>query len=111
MHHPPIPTFLGHMDRMLLEQPQQLESIVSRHPQIERILCGHIHRPIQARFGGTIAQVCPSTAHQMALDLSDAPGHFTFEPPAFYLHAWREGAGVVTHTAYASAFAGPSGWR
>jgi 3',5'-cyclic-AMP phosphodiesterase len=29
------------------------------------------------------------------------------EPPAFMLHAWRQGIGVVSHTAYIGDFAGP----
>ena len=29
------------------------------------------------------------------------------EPPAFQLHAWQRGMGVVSHTAYIGDFAGP----
>jgi hypothetical protein len=77
-------------------------------PQVERVLCGHLHRPIQARFGGTIASTCPSPAHQIALDLTpDAEARFKMEPPAFQLHAWRPQTGVITHTAYVGEFAGP----
>jgi 3',5'-cyclic-AMP phosphodiesterase len=108
MHHPPFVTLIGHMDRIGLDGSDRLESIIARHPQVERILCGHLHRPIQYRFGGTIASTCPSTAHQVALDLSrDAASQFKMEPPAFQLHAWQEGMGVVSHTAYIGDFAGP----
>ena len=108
MHHPPFPTLIGHMDRIGLEGSEELEKIVARHPQVERILCGHLHRPIQYRFGGTIASTCPSPAHQVALDLADdAASQFRMEPPGFQLHAWRKGMGVVSHTAYIGDFAGP----
>ena len=41
-------------------------------------------------------------------DLSpQARSHFKMEPPAFQLHAWRPGMGVVSHTAYIGDFAGP----
>lgn len=112
MHHPPFRTLIGHMDRMgLAEGRERLEAIVRRNPQIERIVCGHLHRPIQVRFGGTVAQTCPSTAHQVSLNLSeDAPSRFHLEPPAFLLHAWTGGS-LVTHTAYAGAFAGPYPFR
>ena len=108
MHHPPFPTLIGHMDGIGLEGSDELAAVISRHPQVERILCGHLHRPIQYRFAGTIASTSPSPAHQVALDLSaEAPSHFKMEPPAFQLHAWRPGMGVVSHTAYIGDFAGP----
>ena len=108
MHHPPFPTLIGHMDQIGLSGSDALARVIARHPQVERVLCGHLHRPIQFRFAGTIASTCPSPAHQVALDLApDAASAFRMEPPAFQLHAWRKGVGVVSHTAYIGDFAGP----
>ena len=108
MHHPPFPTFIHWMDGMGLADSSGLHAIVKRHPQIERILCGHLHRPIQSRWAGTLASSAPSTAHQVTLDLSDgAPESFIMEPPAFQLHHWDAANGVVSHTAYVGTFAGP----
>ena len=107
MHHPPFPTQIGHMDEIGLEGRDALAAVIARHPQVERVLCGHLHRPIQFRFAGTLASTCPSPAHQVALNLSpEAPSRFKMEPPAFQLHAWREGAGLVSHTAYIGDFGG-----
>ena len=44
---------------------------------------------------------------RMTMTLSGAPARFTLEPPAFQLHAWRPGTGVVTHTAYPGEHPGP----
>ncbi|MBA2351525.1 MAG: phosphodiesterase [Burkholderiales bacterium] len=100
MHHPPFPTGIRHMDRMSLANPDVFGAIIARHPQIERVLCGHVHRSIQVRYKGTIASICPGTAHQIKLDLRpDGPAAFTLEPPGFQLHFWDEGTGLVTHTA------------
>lgn len=108
MHHPPFHTGIGHMDQIGLAQPQELAAVVQRHPQVERILCGHLHRPIHARFGGTIASTCPGVAHQVALDLSQqAESCFVMEPPAFQLHVWDGEHGVTSHTAYIGEFDGP----
>jgi len=108
LHHPPFWTGIGHMDRMALANPADLEAIVARHPQVERVIAGHLHRPIVKRFGGTIASTSPSHSHQVALDLDDeAPSRFVMEPPAFQLHLWRQGVGVVSHTAAIGEFAGP----
>ena len=84
-----------------------LAEVIARHPQVERLISGHIHRPITARFAGTVATTCPSTAHQIALDLApDARDAFVMEPPAFQLHRW-DGRALVTHTVYVDAFDGP----
>ena len=108
VHHPPFWTGIGHMDRQPLTNPEDLEPVIARHPQVERVLCGHLHRNIVRRFGGTIASTCPSPSHQVALDLADdAASRFVMEPPGFQLHLWRKGAGVVSHTAAIGEFAGP----
>jgi Icc protein len=108
MHHPPFVTGIARMDRAGLSGTEAFAEIVRSHPQIERILCGHLHRAIDSRFAGTIAGTAPSTAHQVALDLR--PGarlSFTLEPPGYQLHYWREGAGLVTHTANIGDWPGP----
>jgi hypothetical protein len=71
-------------------------------------MCGHLHRDIARRSGGTIAATCPSPSNQVALDLADdAASRFVREPPGFQLHLWREGVGLVSHTAAIGEFAGP----
>ena len=108
LHHPPFGTGIGHMDKIGLRNPAALEAIIARHPQVERVLSGHLHRTIYKRFGGTIASTSPSPSHQVALDLDDhAASRFTMEPPGFQLHLWREGMGLVSHTAAIGEFAGP----
>jgi Icc protein len=112
MHHPPFATAIAHMDRHALRNPADFAAIVARHPQIERILCGHLHRTIDKRFAGTVAGTAPATAHQLVLDIgSDAPAEFTFEPPGYQLHYWREGDGLITHTAVFGDWPGPFPYR
>lgn len=108
MHHPPFVTGIGHMDKLGLEDASGLARVVARFGNIERIICGHLHRDIQVRFAGTVAGTCPSVAHQVALDLrDDAPSRFKLEPPGFQLHYWRDAHGLRTHTAFIGDFAGP----
>lgn len=111
LHHPPFVTGIGHMDRIALGNAAGLAAVVARHPQVERVIAGHLHRPIQCRFAGTVASVCPSPAHQVALDLSpDAPDDFVLEPPGYQLHTLTA-SGLVTHTAYVGEFDGPYPFR
>ena len=112
MHHPPFTTYIGHMDACGLRNPQALATVIRRHPQVERILCGHVHRPIEVRFAGTVASTAPSPVHQVTLDLRlDAPSHFVMEPPAYRLHAYTPEAGLVSHIAYVGEFPGPYPFR
>ncbi len=107
MHHPPFASGIEFMDHFGLEGAEAFEAVIARHPQVERILCGHLHRSIQCRVGGTVASVCPSTAHQLALDLRpDAPGAFVMEPPGYQLHRWEHGR-LVSHTCAVGEFSGP----
>ncbi len=109
MHHPPFQTLIGHMDAIgLLQGASELEALIAQHPNVERIICGHLHRSIQVRFGGTMAMTTPSPAHQVCLDLSpDAASMWTLEPPGFALHALPAGERMVSHTVASGQFAGP----
>jgi len=107
MHHPPFLTGIEHMDEIGLRGSDEFAQIVSRHPQVQLILCGHLHRNIQARVGGRAAMTCPSPAHQVTLDLRPgAPSTFSMEPPGYLLHQWT-GAGFVTHQVHIGNFPGP----
>lgn len=107
MHHPPFATGIGHMDAMgLRDGAVELEAIVAAHPQVQAVLCGHLHRSIQTRFGGAMASTCPSPAHQIALNLQGlAPDGYVMEPPGFQLHLWH-GQRLVSHTVPIGDFGG-----
>ena len=108
MHHPPFRTGIAHMDALGLENADAFGEVIRRHAQVEAITSGHLHRPIQVRWNGTIAMTAPSTAHQVALDLRpDGPSAFALEPPACLLHVWRPGTGLLAHTSYIGVFEGP----
>jgi 3',5'-cyclic-AMP phosphodiesterase len=101
MHHPPFVSGIVGMDAINCANSDALGSLVARHPQVERIICGHIHRPICLRWHGTVVTSAPSTAHQVALDLEpDSPVAWIMEPPACHLHYWQPESGLVTHLSY-----------
>ncbi len=111
MHHPPFATGIPHMDRFGLTNPSEFAAIVEKHPQVHRIVCGHVHRAIQAQFAGTLALTCPGTAHQIHFDMSpDSPAAFTFEPAGLMLHLWN-GRSLATHTLYTGEHEGPILYR
>jgi len=79
-----------------------LEALVGEHRQIERVLCGHLHRAAHMRFSRTTATTAPSTAAQLRLDLSGTVvlgerAIWSDDPPAYMLHLWQPGTGLVSH--------------
>ncbi|MFK8186709.1 MAG: phosphodiesterase [Phormidesmis sp.] len=124
MHHPPFTTGIDLMDGFGLTGHQALADIVQRYPCIQRIGCGHIHRPIQTLWAGTLAYTVPSPVHQVSLDLSlhssrhssrqgssqaatFSAATFSMEPPAYQLHLWQPEKGLVSHTQYINDYEGP----
>lgn len=108
LHHPPFTSGIAHMDRQRLINPQALEQVLRPHSQVERVLCGHLHRSMQVRFAGTLACSAPGVSHQVAFDLcEDGPAHFCLEPAGFLLHRWTPQQGTITHQCVVEHFDGP----
>ena len=103
LHHPPYATGVRHMDTMRLEDAAALGDVVERHPHVVRIISGHVHRSITVGWRGTVVTTCPSTAHQVVLELGEDEACWRREPPGVQLHVWlpeaEGGTGsLVTHT-------------
>jgi len=107
MHHAPFITGIGHMDRIGLKGSGHFAAVMARHPQVELVMCGHLHRIIHATVGGRPVITCPSPAHQVALDINEnAQGFFRMEPPGFMLHWWN-GSQLISHTVFTGDYDGP----
>lgn len=108
LHQPPFDSGIPYIDQYNCRNGDRLAAIVSRHPRVERILCGHIHRHMQLRFGSTMLITAPSTTTAIALGLRDDAEPASFiEPPAMLLHHWRPHAGLITHLVPIGSFRGP----
>lgn len=98
MHHPPFRTGIHFMDRAPFEGAAGFAALLERHPQVQRLLCGHLHRPVEARFGGVTASTAPAIAFQMALDLRPgAESTFVLEPAACPIFVWSPDTGIIAH--------------
>jgi Icc protein len=111
LHHPPFQTGIWHMDRQNLFNAGELAAVVRRHPRVQRIAAGHVHRATLTMFAGVPATICPAPNHAVDLDLAQLrEPSFKVEPPAFHLHAWFAGEGfgsLVTHHVPIGNFDGP----
>jgi hypothetical protein len=108
MHQPPFDCGVPYLDAYHCRNGERLATVVARHPTVERIVCGHVHRFMQVRFGGTVLCTAPSTTTAIALQLKpDAKPASHIEPPACLLHHWRPEVGLVTHLSLIGNFPGP----
>jgi 3',5'-cyclic-AMP phosphodiesterase len=97
-HHPPISSGMVWMDATSGFAASDREAVViARHPQVEAVVSGHLHRSLQRRYAGTVSITCPSTAGTLALALRSGPVEYTSEPTGLLLHHWRAEAGLVSH--------------
>lgn len=96
-HHPPFETGIGFMDRESFTGGEALAAMLARHGHVELVSCGHLHRAIVHRFGGTVACTWPSTCVSLELGFGEAPIRYTDEPNGFVLHHWRPAVGVRSH--------------
>jgi 3',5'-cyclic-AMP phosphodiesterase len=107
MHHPPFRCGIEHMERVGLTGIEPFAEILSRHPQVQAVLCGHLHRNIFTTVGGLPVVCSVGPAHQVALELEGGePGSFCMEPPGFMLHRWQDGQ-FLSHAVVVGDFAGP----
>ena len=105
MHHPPVVSGIQWMD----PEPDEAwilnfaAALAGFEAQVQAIHCGHLHRPIVAKFCGIPLAVTPSVAPLVSMDLRpisskkpDSRALITTEPPTYALHYWN-GSALVTH--------------
>jgi Icc protein len=93
MHHPPLRTETPGFERISLAPEAQaaLAEVLVRHPQVLRVVAGHVHRTIVAELAGRAVLTVPSTYLQAALDFTSTGIAMRADPPAFAVHALRDG--------------------
>lgn len=96
-HHPPFATGVRFMDRDAFTGGDLEAEVIRRHPQVELVSCGHIHRLVQRRFAGTVAGTWPATSVTIDLELVEPQVAYTTEPPGFALHHWEADDGLRSH--------------
>lgn len=94
MHHPPLSTAIPTFDEIGLapEWREALGEVLAGHPQVARIIAGHVHRTIVAELAGRAVVSAPSTYMQSVLEFVPAPIEMVPDPAGFAIHALRDGA-------------------
>ncbi len=64
LHHPPVPTESAWMDEMLLDNPENLFSVIDNYSRVRAILWGHIHQEFISQRNDVLLLASPSTCVQ-----------------------------------------------
>jgi hypothetical protein len=98
MHHPPFTVGIPVWDAIGLPPADRraLGEILGRHPQVQRVVAGHVHRAIAAELGGRAVLSVPSTYVQGLLDFNATELELSADPPGFAVHTLVDGQ-LVSH--------------
>ncbi len=101
MHHPPVLTGIRALDAIGLPAADRTAAaaLLGRHPQVQTVACGHVHRTMATALGGASVVIAPGVSSQLRLDLrpeDDLPIEMTAEPSGLALHVLVDG-GIRSH--------------
>lgn len=100
LHHPPLAVGIQYMDGIGLRNGDELWKRLAPHAaRIRLVAFGHLHRPVCGSWHGIAFAGCPSTVHQVALELGpqEEPHlNFNHEPPCYAIFDLGE-ENVVAH--------------
>ena len=93
LHHPPVSTGIAAWDELGLPATDRraLGAVLDRHPQVRRVVAGHMHRTMTAELAGRAVLVVPSTYIQTRLNFNPQEIETVAEPPGFAVHALLDG--------------------
>lgn len=96
MHHPPLRTGIPAIDDLGLPDADRaaLAELLAGSPQVQRVLCGHVHRTTFETLGGVGVFTCPATFEQ-AEPAPTGGLAFVERGRAFAIHTWINGAFVT----------------
>ena len=99
MHHPPAPFGVIETDIDGFIGADRLGDVLEQHPQVLRILAGHIHLASLTTWRGVVISTAPSMGMRLFLDLTlQQPSAYILDIPGYQLHYWRPNKQLITHT-------------
>jgi 3',5'-cyclic-AMP phosphodiesterase len=98
MHHPPLLTGVPAWDAIGLAAADRraLGEVIERHPQVRRLVAGHVHRTMTGELVGRSVLTVPSTYVQARLELGSHELAFSDDPAGFAIHAVDDGE-LISH--------------
>ena len=101
MHHPPFRSGIAWMDANGFVGRDRFAAVLdAADGAVDRIVCGHLHRPAAAVVGGVMAEVGPATTVHVALDLTGSTDVRLVRDPFGYRLLRIDGESIVSHVRY-----------
>jgi len=94
IHHPPFDVddhYVGGYRRA--EEAVALADVVSSHPQVVGLLCGHVHWLVDCEWAGTSAHIMPSVAVDVRKGIDETVAR---ERPIYMQHRFSNDTGLVS---------------
>jgi 3',5'-cyclic AMP phosphodiesterase CpdA len=105
IHHPPFdiaPEYVGgYRDP---HDAEALAGVVRRHPQVKRLLCGHVHWLHRESWAGTVATTMPS----VAVDLRKRVDAALADTPVYVVHTSSEDGTIASEVVAVTACSSPA---
>ena len=83
MHHVPFDIGIPWLDRIRMENGDELSKILADYGNIRHMFIGHVHRPVHGSWHGIPFSTVRATAHQVALTFDEPKRRFIGENPAY----------------------------
>jgi 3',5'-cyclic AMP phosphodiesterase CpdA len=98
LHHPPLAIGIPAMDDIGLAATGRrgLAAVIERHPQVRRIVAGHVHRTVAGELAGCGVLALTGTYAQFELDFGTSELRLRPDRGALAVHAVLDGQ-VVSH--------------
>ena len=85
-----------------------LGSFISKYHRVEKIICRHIHVPINTSLNDNVISTAPSMGMQLILDLTQTrESKFVLRAQAYHLHYWTPDKNLITHAVVVKPVDGP----
>ena len=100
IHHPPFDVgdhYINGYRRP--DDAAALAEVVSRHPQVVGLLCGHVHWPVECDWAGTVARIMPSVAVDVRKGVDETVAEHR---PIYMLHRLAEERKLVSEARMAA---------
>ncbi|QGZ96754.1 metallophosphoesterase [Terricaulis silvestris] len=99
LHHPPFLTHDMLFDNIGLLDADLFASVIARHRQVERVICGHHHRVAVGQVAHAPVVIAPSTSwvYGLAMYPGQKIAPKTAEQPGWMLHVRSDTGGLASH--------------
>ena len=85
-----------------------LGSVISKHHHVKKIICGHIHVPINISWNDTVISTALCLRGKLVLDLTlKRESEFVLEEPTYDINYWTLDKNLITHSVVVKPIDGP----